>query len=104
MNSLELLKESPDKTAKKEVDISDILKNKNSFGKPKLPDLLINHFRVHFLVKIKRNQKEIPLQEYLLSLLVNTGNMHTYTHTKQQTYFKLKTLSLFDNRFPTDSY
>lgn len=48
MNSLELLKESPDKTAKKEVDISDILKNKNSFGKPKLPDLLINHFRVHF--------------------------------------------------------
>lgn len=48
MNSLELLKESPDKTTKKEVDISDILKNKNSFGKPKLPDLLINHFRVLF--------------------------------------------------------
>lgn len=93
MNILELLKEPCDKTAKKELNVFNILKNKNYFEKPEDSRPSHKALQSTFLLSIKRSQKETHLQEYLSPLFVHTGNTHTHTQKK---YFKLKTLSLFD--------
>lgn len=74
MNISKLFKESSDKTVKKELDIFDIIKNKNSSEKPKASRPFHTAFQSILLLYIKSLQKEIHLQEYLMPFSVNTWN------------------------------
>lgn len=99
MNILELLKEPCDKTAKKELDVFNILKNKNYFEKPEDSRPSHKALQSTFLLSIKRSQKETHLQEYLSPLFVHIGNMHK----KKKSILSWKQY-LYLIRFPTHSY